>query len=200
MLFVNNRIWSTKTEGVAVGQGSSEWFSKFFDREAHLVQYLPTFQMRPVFMESKTGGKLDHKNMIRYQDGSPVHLISESSISEANSLLTEQDTVKFDLRNFRANLIVGDSPAHQEEEWLYARINGIVFKNVRLCTRCSIPTINQDMGVKIDSKSGVLRKFRSANSEYETKNYSDESIFGTNLSPESEGTISVGMNVDVSFK
>jgi hypothetical protein len=151
-------------------------------------------------MESEAGGKLDHKNMIRYQDASPVHLISESSISTANSLLPEHDTVKFDQRNFRANMIVGDSPAHQEENWLFARVNEIVFKNIRLCTRCAIPTINQDLGVKIDSKAAVLKKFRSANNEYETKNYSDEGLFGINLAPESEGSISVGMTVDVSFK
>ena len=152
-------------------------------------------------MESKTGVALDHKTLIRYQDGSPVHLINENSVAEANSLLSEEDAARFEVRNFRPNILIGNAPPHQEEEWLFVRFNGsILCKNVRLCTRCAIPTIDQDKGVKVDSKAAVLKNFRSANSEYENKNYGTDSIFGNNLSPQSSGSIDVGMSVDASFK
>lgn len=193
-------VWSTPTEGVEVSESCSQWFSRFLGQKATLVQHMPSFKKRPVTVESKRGAVDDYRLEIQYQDGSPVHMINETSIAEANNLLPADDEAKFEVRNFRPNIVITGAPPHDEEKWLYVRINEIVCKNVKLCTRCTIPTIDQDRGVKVSSKTGVLRAFRSPVDEYERKNYDADPLFGNNLVPESSGTFAVGMTFDAAFK
>lgn len=189
-------IWSMPTEGAEVSQVCSQWFSKFLGEEVTLVQHMPSFTKRGSQLESKNGMINDYKIQILYQDRCPLHIVTESSIEAADKLRPADDSAKIDVRNFRANIVMRGPVAHEEEKWLFVRMNGIVCKRAKICNRCSIPTVDQDKGIKVHSKTETLKSFRSPVNEFERKNYDTSPIFGLNLAPESSGCVSIGMTVD----
>ena len=163
-------IWSQATEGVDVGQGSSQWFSRFLGQSVTLVQLTSKLKARSTKVEGASGSFFDKSMPMRYQDAAPIHLVSQSSIDQINQTLAPGDEALFDNRNFRANVVVAAAgtdagqaklPAKQEEDWLFVQVNGTQYHHVRLCDRCVVPTIDSDKGVKVNSKVDTLKQFRS---------------------------------------
>ena len=35
-----------------------------------------------------------------------------------------------------------------EDDWLYIKINGVIFRPTKLCTRCIYTTVDPDLGIK----------------------------------------------------
>jgi len=107
----------------------------------------------------------------------------------------------FEQRNFRPNIVISGVPSLKEEEFAFVRFSKkIVCENVRLCTRCAIPTIDPDKGVKEAERATLLTQFRSPKTYLEGLRYGKSSLFGINLGPSSSGEIKVGSSIDVTFK
>ena len=49
---------------------------------------------------------------------------------------------------------------HEEDTWRKIRINGQVFETLKLCTRCQVPTVNQQTGV-MDPKHQPLKALKT---------------------------------------
>lgn len=194
---VSFTIWSQATEGVVVGQGSSEWFSKYLGQEVRLVQHMPDFRMRGTEVETKGGKIFDKSIPIMYHDSGPVYLINDATIESANSLCQEPE---FSWESFRPNIVVKGAAADAEESWSHVRINRITFKNVYISDKCAVTTVDKERGIKVDSRMDLLRKRRSATTDYERKNFGDKALFGISLAPHSRGLIEAGMTIDASMK
>lgn len=191
---MKNSVWSTETEGIEISKEISEWFCKFLNQDGvRLVQHLDHFKMRPSNVASKNGGYMDSRYKILYQDGDPVLLASNDTLDKLNESI---NGVKMTQKNFRPNIVIEGCQPSIEESWYTLVINNVRLKNIKLCTRCQIPTIDTATGEKIDEREKVLKNFRSAKTEHEKKNYGSSSLFGVNLLPLNDGFISVGDPVD----
>lgn len=194
----------TPTQGIEVSAEASEWFSSYLNQEGViLVQHLAKFKKRPTVLGSPSGHKsLDFKKGIEYQDGSPMLLTNKKTLKALNlSIPTVPSLKPFEDRSFRPNIVIDKIKSKREEDFLYVRFSDkIVCKNVKLCDRCAIPTINNDKGVKEDVRNDILRKFRSAENAVEKKLYGNNALFGINLTAESSGVVEVGSWIDVSYK
>ena len=167
------------------------------------MKHLPSHKKRPTVIETPSGDKsLASEIPIDYQDGSPILLTNIQSLKSLNeSIPADSSLAPFEVRNFRPNIVIDKIPSKKEEDFLFVRFsNTIVCKNIKLCDRCAVPTIDQNKGVKEDERHGILQRFRSANNAREEKLYGKNALFGINLAPESSGDVEVGSWIDVSYK
>lgn len=88
------RLWSTHIECYLYEQEISSWLSDFLEQQVHLVSL---------------GNKLEQRNT-KEADFNTFMLISEASLSELNSRLSNEVT----MRNFRPNLITKNCAAFEE--------------------------------------------------------------------------------------
>lgn len=176
---------------------ASDWFSRFLKQSGvRLVTFTPKCTSRPTHVADTRGGKWQLKYKIRYQDGSPVHLTNEATLNALNSL-AQSSGKYFDMKAFRPNIVITSPIAMEELSWYSCAIDGINFYNVRACTRCVIPTMDPSTGERDAQKTPLMQSHRSAANEYEVKNYQQNALFGLNLVPDTNGTVTVGSSVDV---
>lgn len=81
-------------------------------------------------------------------------LINASSIEELNGHLPA-DKKPTDERNWRGNILIEGGLPYDETKWQFIRINKIVMKATKPCTRCQMPSIDPDNGTK-DAELGQL--------------------------------------------
>ncbi|KAK2992126.1 hypothetical protein RJ640_019382, partial [Escallonia rubra] len=108
-------------------------------------------QTRPVETEYAHG-----YNVI-IPDGDPCLLLSQGSMDALNKLLKEPISVN----RFRPNILVDGCEPFVEDLWKELRINQLTFYGVKLCSRCKVPTINQENAVAGSEPTETLVKFRS---------------------------------------
>lgn len=82
-----------------------------------------------------------------YSDLSSILLINQASVDELNNRIPNSTVTK---HNFRPNIVVeGENIApYSEDNWNWVKIGNIVLRNVKLCTRCALTTIDPETGIK----------------------------------------------------
>lgn len=78
-----------------------------------------------------------------------------SSIRDLNSRLPS-DKKATDERNWRPNILTDGGNAYDEDKWQFIRINGTLLRASKPCTRCVMPTIDPDKGVKDEELSPLF--------------------------------------------
>ncbi|KAG6781281.1 hypothetical protein POTOM_014172 [Populus tomentosa] len=79
------------------------------------------------------------------------------SLDALNQLLREPVPIN----RFRPNILVEGCEPFSEDLWTEIRISKFTFEGVKLCSRCKIPTINQDTGIGGTEPNETLKKIRS---------------------------------------
>jgi len=98
----------------------------------------------------------DSLSAITFSDGYPVLVCSSSSLTELNRRLPEP--VPMD--RFRPNIVIEGLEPFFEDHISVLAINQIRLRLVKPCTRCQVPSIDQDTGVLATDPLPVLRRFR----------------------------------------
>jgi uncharacterized protein YcbX len=191
---IDFNIWSTPTQGVDMGQEAASWFEDVLGLPGiRLVSYWPGLRMRPSRVVDKQREYNEENIAIHYQDGSPCLLINEESVTDFKTKLPEDQVVSY--VNFRPNLLVDDCVPFEEDEWKIVTLNGIQCQNIKLCTRCQIPSINPETGVKQEPVAEALEKYRVATDPKGRQVYGSTPLFGINLAPQMTGEITTGQQI-----
>ena len=153
--------------------------SKFLQKPCHLVE-LSKQHPREISDPAAQG-------VVSFADGFPYLLIGSASLDGLNKKLKQPLT----MQNFRPNIVVKTSDAHEEDRWLEIQIGDIKFRNVKPCIRCVLTTINPATAVKSTDMEPLttLMTYR--------KNHQGKVHFGCNLIPLNEGTIKQGDKLEV---
>ncbi|KAK2976966.1 hypothetical protein RJ640_019381 [Escallonia rubra] len=128
-------------------------------------------QIRPVETEYA------HGYNVMFPDGYPFLLLSQGSMDALNKLLKEPIPVN----RFRPNILVDGCEPFVEDLWKELRINQLTFYGVKLCSRCKVPTINQENAVAGSEPTETLVKFRSDRVLRPTGKQQGKVYFGQNL-------------------
>lgn len=171
-------VWNDRCRARAPSAEADRWFSDYLRRPCRLV-HLPADSVRlvdPVY------GKAD--DQVGFADGFPFLLISQASLDELNGRLAQP----VPMLRFRPNLVVGGGEAFQEDGWRRIRIGELVFRVVKPCSRCVIPTIDYRTGDKADEPLRTLSSYRRRDSKV---------YFGQNLIHDGTGSLHEGMRVEV---
>lgn len=173
-------IWNSTVTAWTFDAAADEWFSDFLGRDCRLV-FMPESSERSVNQKYA----IKETDIVHFADGYPFMVIGQASLDDLNSRLED----KVPMNRFRPNFVVSGSDAFAEDDWKKIRIGETVFRIVKPCERCVIPTIDQETAVTSKEPLRTLSQYRKFNGNV---------LFGQNLIAENYGgNISVGDDVEV---
>ena len=175
-------IW--KSQGVhAIDQGeeAADWFSEWLRTPVRLVHVADGY--RRTVNEKYAVNSDDHT---AFADGYPILLTSEEGLQDLNSRLDGP----VPMNRFRPNVVVKGCEPFAEDTWNRIRIGDVQLAVVKPCARCEVTTIDKDTLERSKEPLKTLGRFRKQELG---------AIFGQNVIPLNEGTIRLGMPVEVSI-
>lgn len=175
---VTVKVWHDECQAYDAGVDAAKWLSDALSVKCRLV-YFPDDEFRQVDLIYANQGE-----KTAFSDGFPLLLISEASLSDLNARLSTPIT----MQRFRPNIVVSGCEPFEEDSWKSIRIGGIVFRIVKPCSRCIIPSINVETAIREREPIKTLSSYR----KHEGKIY-----FGQNVIANSRGNINLGMEVEV---
>ena len=167
------QIWSDSLEALDSGDDAAAWFTDLLGVVSRLVR-MPEQGVRdvnPTYAPPHTP--------VSFADAFPVLLISQMSLDDLNSRLSEP----VPMNRFRPNLVIEGGVAYQEDSWHNVSIGSVRFRVAKPCERCMIPTVNQDTGEGGKEPIHTLSTYRARDSKI---------YFGQNLIHENRGILNVG--------
>lgn len=175
---VQSEVWGTPVTGQDCGTRVADWLSEFLGFDCRLI-YMPDDGERLVDVNYASNNEL-----VSFADGFPLLLVSQASLNDFNSKLTNP----ISMARFRPNVVVSGCHAYAEDNWQAVVINGIEFSLVKPCARCIVPSVDPDTGDKQPAVIDALQRYR-----YRDRN----TFFGQNTLYSKQGSISVGDSVNI---
>jgi uncharacterized protein len=171
-------IWDDSFKAFIYPEFVNDWFSQVLNIGCTLV-HLPQMQIRTIYKSS-----VGKSFRVNFPDGYPLLLVSQVSIDDLNSRLTQP--VHAD--RFRANIVVNGTQVYSEDKWKTIRINDIPLKVVKPCARCNVINVDQKTGNPAREPLRTLSLYRK---------FDDGIHFGVNMLHLSEGLLSIGDKVEI---
>jgi uncharacterized protein YcbX len=145
------KVWNDYCEAIFVDRQIDEWLSRKLDVSCRLV-YMPDDSRRKVDPRYA----VDDSNITNLSDGYPLMVLSQSSLDDLNSRLE----APVSMNRFRPNIVLAGANHYEEDEMAEFMIRGVRFYGVKLCARCTIPTINPDTLAKSKEPLKTLASYR----------------------------------------
>jgi hypothetical protein len=166
-------VWKDYVNAIDTGEEAAAWFTKMLSRSCRLV-FMPDTTERIANPKYAT-----QKALVSFVDAFPFMLLSQASLNELNSRLEHP----VPMNRFRPNLVIEGCKAYEEDSWANLRIGDVHFEVAKPCERCTVPTVDQDTGIRSPEPILTLGSYRTV----------DGSIyFGQNLIHEAQGILTVG--------
>lgn len=173
-------VWRSTVPAVRAGTAAADWLQAALGIPCQLV-YLADADARAVNPDYAQPG-----DRVSFADGYPVLLTSDASLDDLNRRLARP----VPMQRFRPNLVVGGAGAWAEDRWRRVRVGPVVFRLPKPCSRCLVPSVDQQTGERPDPHEPLhtLGTFRRG---------SGGVMFGQNMIPETLGRIAVGDRVEI---
>ena len=171
------RVWFDWMPGVVVGENSSDWFSELLGAPLSLV-WMPEHsdrRMNPAFGPAR----------LSFADGNPLHLVSESSISDLEARVGAAVSVE----RFRPNLVVRGTQPYSEDHWTQLNLGDLEFRPHEACARCMVVNLEPTTGLIGIEPLRTLAQFRRRGKAV---------LFGQHLHALNLGSLQVGQRGMVS--
>lgn len=165
------RVWFDWMTGVVVGEDSSAWFSELLGASLSLV-WMPDHcdrHMNPAFGPSR----------LSFADGNPIHLVSESSLSDLESRVGASVAIE----RFRPNLVVRGTQPYAEDRWAHVRFGSLEFRSHEACARCMVVNLEPRSGAIGVEPLRTLSKYRR---------FGKAVLFGQHLHTLGQGFLQIG--------
>jgi uncharacterized protein YcbX len=173
------QVWEDTVTAIRASDEINRWFSARVGFSCSLVRCASQTKR----MVDTTYAK--HNEQTAFADAFPVLILGQESLNLLNSKL--QDKLPAD--RFRPNMVFSGGLPHQEDECKLMYIADTILELSKPCTRCTIPTINQQTSKKGKEPLHTLGIYRQQNNKI---------LFGQNALVLSPGVIKVGDVVHVS--
>jgi uncharacterized protein len=169
-------VWNDSFDAIDAGNDAASWFTKMLAFPCRLV-FMPDMSER--FVNPKY---VPQNTLVSFADGFPFLLISQASLNNLNSRLAEP----VPMNRFRPNLVIEGCTAYEEDSWASITIGSVRFRVVKPCWRCTVPTVNQETGIRAPEPILTLSSYRTREGKV---------CFGQNLTRETQGVLTVGDEV-----
>ena len=171
-------VWNDQVNALVAHEVINAWFTQAANLPCRLV-YMPEEATRPV-----KPSRARNNEHVSFADAYPYLIISQASLQDLNSRMD----VPLPMHRFRPNIVVTDTDAYAEDDWMDFQIGSLHFYASGHCKRCVFTTIDQDTGKKSAEPLKTLATYRKEGSEV---------VFGLNAIASSYGGIRVGDLVGV---
>jgi uncharacterized protein YcbX len=177
---VSVNIWKSKgVKAIDQGEEGAQWFSDWLGAEVRLVHFADGY-VRGV-NEAYAVNTDDHTG---FADGYPILLTSEEGLQDLNSRLE----APVPMNRFRPNIVVKGCGPFEEDAWNRIKMGDVELAVVKPCARCVVTTIDNETLERSKEPLKTLGKYRK---------HKLGAIFGQNVIPLNEGSLRLGMNVEV---
>jgi uncharacterized protein len=145
------RVHRDACVGLDEGDAAAEWASHIAREPARLVRAPAQVERfaNPAFAGSVPAP-------MGFADGFPVLVCNQASLDDLNTRLPE----RIPMERFRPNVVIEGLPAWAEDRIDALTVDGVTLRLVKPCTRCTIPSIDQQSGEPAIDPAPVLRRFR----------------------------------------
>ncbi|MEM8674186.1 MAG: MOSC N-terminal beta barrel domain-containing protein [Cyanobacteria bacterium P01_G01_bin.67] len=186
-------IWRDHILAVDQGDLVAQWFHQLLNLPSDKVCRLVRQSPEHIRLLAKKYPN-DEDRPLGFADNSPVMLTASASLAELNQRIVEihqQQSQAIPMNRFRANVVIDTTEPFIEDSWSLIQIGEVQFKMLRPCSRCIITTVDQQQGEKNKLKEplNTLGTFRQLSER--------GVMFGVNMIPQNEGTISTGDRLQV---
>ncbi|XP_022749581.1 mitochondrial amidoxime reducing component 2-like [Durio zibethinus] len=164
-------VWEWSGSALDEGDEASKWFTNYLGKPSRLVRFNAASETRPV------DPAYAHGHIVMFSDGYPFMLSSQESLDALNKLLKEPVPIN----RFRPNILVHGCEPFSEDLWTEIKISQFSFQGVKLCSRCKIPTINQETAIAGPEPNDTLKKVRSDKVLRPGRKHQGKIYFGQNL-------------------
>lgn len=127
-----------------------------------------------------------------FGDGYPLHLTTEASLDDLNAQIAAgpmADQGPLPMVRFRPNIVVAGAEPWEDDGWHTIRIGDGVYRAVKGCARCAIPTTDHETAERFKEPTATMAR---------TRRWDGQVWFGTNLVCDTPGvSIRVGDEVEV---
>ena len=145
------QIWKDSCSGIDAGDAAAAWLSRVLGDTLRLVRMDPTV---PRLADPHYAGP--RPQPVSFTDGYPVLLISRASLAELNRRLP----APVPMNRFRPNVVIEGVAAHAEDAFADFRVDSVVLRGIKHCTRCVITTTDQRDGSR-DPDQEPLRTLKT---------------------------------------
>ncbi len=171
-------VWNDTVPGTPVSYQVDEWLSDHLSITCSLV-YMAEDSLRPIDPDYAVGDEI-----VSFADGFPILLTNTASLRDLN--VRTDDAIP--MNRFRPNIVVDTDEAFMEDAIGSFRLGTALLEGVKPCARCSITTIDQETGGRMDKEPlKTLATFRRTDGKVN---------FGENLVVREPGLIRLGDAVD----
>ncbi|KAG0221397.1 hypothetical protein BGX31_009923 [Mortierella sp. GBA43] len=190
-------VWKEHLEAADLGDEAAQFFTEYLGLPSRLV-YKSPHHVRPVIEHSPGVKEIGFQPETGFADNFPILALSQESVEDMNTRLETPVTAL----NFRPNLLIsGVSQPWEEDTWCTADIRGITYYFVCRCTRCDMPNVNPETGIKDKLQpQKTLQSIRRVDKGKKAKYFA---CVGINIVPNAQsGEIHVGdvLNVKEVFE
>lgn len=170
-------VWGDACKAIDQGDEAGAWLGTFLGRDCRLVRMADSHR-RPVRHEG------EERNIIGFQDGYPLLIISEASLRDLNKRLPEPVL----MNRFRPNIVIEGCRPFQEDSLKSIRIGSIRFDLLEPCARCTVTTIDQATAGRGKEPLRTLSSYRRKDNKV---------LFGMNAVHRDTGVVKVGDLVEI---
>ncbi len=150
---ISSTVWGHTMLARGVDPRVDTWLSHRLGADLRLV-FCPEDASRSVDSVYLPDAKREQH--VAFADGFPLLIVSQASLDDLNTRLN--NPVPMD--RFRPNLVVGGSDPFAEDEWRNLRIGSTTLAIVKPCSRCAIPSIDQQTAARDPEINRVLASYR----------------------------------------
>jgi len=176
---INVSIWNDHLLAQHTSTKVDEWLSAILEQKCHLV-YMPQNAERQIDPDFAKANQF-----VSFADAFPFLAISQASLDNLNQRLK----AAININRFRPNIVVDGCQAFAEDHWQEFAINHVEFISAKPCSRCIMPSINQETGQQ-DQKHmlAVLNRYR----QFDKKIKFGQNILYKNSAKSNNQKISIG--------
>lgn len=175
------RVWGDSVEAIDCGDEAARWFTALLGKACRLVRRSDA----AIRLVDRKYSARD--TSLSFADSFPVHLISQASLDDLNTRLAHP----VPMNRFRPNLVISGCAPYDEDNWRTVQIGNITFRVVKPCSRCTVPTVDQETGIRSAEPIRTLESYRRRDGKVH---------FGQNLIHESTGSVRVDDAVSVEHR
>ena len=148
-------VWNDRVQAHDAGDEAARWLTSFLRAPARLVRFDATRERRcnPAY----AGDSGAHT---AFADGYPLLVLGEASLADLNARLAAKGSPALPMNRFRPNVVVAGLEPYDEDHLDTIAADGVVLKLVKPCTRCQIPTTDQQTAARGVEPLATLAEYR----------------------------------------
>jgi len=149
-------VWDDHVIATDCGDVAAAWFTQVIGTPCRLVRFREN-----VVRSTSTKWTGGVPSATRFADGYPLLAIGDASLADLNEKLVAAGRDAVPMNRFRANLIIDGIAAFEEDYMAAFNIGAAVVTPVKPCSRCPIPSIDQETGVPGPDLLDILSRYRA---------------------------------------